>query len=73
MPVVTAQGIVGRVTEVGYNWCKVTTIVEAQSAVGAFLERTDDVGIVEGDFALSASGICEMNYGMLEFLDLFFV
>ncbi len=62
MPVVTPQGIVGRVTEVGYNWCKVTTIVEAQSAVGAFIERTDDVGIVEGDFALSASGICEMNY-----------
>ncbi len=62
MPVVTSIGIVGRVTEVGYNWCKVTTVVEAQSAVGAFIERTDDVGIVEGKFGLSADGICEMNY-----------
>lgn len=62
MPVVTAVGIVGKVTEVGYNWCKVTTIVESQSAVGAFIERTDDAGIVEGRFELSAEGLCEMNY-----------
>ena len=62
MPVITSIGIVGRVTEVGYNWCKVTTIVEAQSAVGAFIERTDDVGIVEGKFELAADGLCEMNY-----------
>ncbi len=62
MPVVTSIGIVGRVTEVGYNWCKVTTIVEAQSSVGAFIERTDEAGIVEGKFGLSADGLCEMNY-----------
>ncbi|MBE6598305.1 MAG: rod shape-determining protein MreC [Ruminococcaceae bacterium] len=62
MPVVTSIGIVGRVTEVGYNWCKVTTIVEAQSSVGAFLERTDEAGVVEGKFELSADGLCEMNY-----------
>ena len=62
MPVITSVGIVGRVTEVGYNWCKVTTIVEAQSAVGAFIERTDDVGIAEGKFSLSSDGLCELNY-----------
>lgn len=62
MPVITSVGIVGRVTEVGYNWCKVTTIVEAQSAVGAFIERTEDVGIAEGKFELSADGLCELNY-----------
>lgn len=62
MPVVTSIGIVGRVTEVGYNWCKVTTIVEAQSSIGAFIERTDEAGIVEGKFELSAEGLCEMNY-----------
>lgn len=62
MPVVTSIGIVGRVTEVGYNWCKVTTIVESQSSVGAFIERTDEAGIVEGKFELAAEGLCEMNY-----------
>jgi rod shape-determining protein MreC len=62
MPVITPVGIVGRVTEVGYNWCKVTTIAEAQSAVGAFIERTDDVGIAEGSFDLSFEGLCSLNY-----------
>jgi len=62
MPVVTSVGIVGRVTEVGYNWCKVTTIVEAQSSVGAFIERTEEAGIVEGRFELASDGLCEMLY-----------
>ncbi len=62
MPVITSVGIVGRVTEVGYNWCKVTTIVESQSAVGAVIERTDDMGIAEGKFELSADGLCELSY-----------
>lgn len=62
MPVVTSLGVVGRVTETGYNWCKVTTIVEAQSSIGAFIERTDEAGVVEGKFELSSQGLCEMNY-----------
>ncbi len=62
MPVVTSEGIVGRITELGYNWSKVTTIVEAQSSVGAYIERTDDAGICEGKFALAADGLCQLSY-----------
>lgn len=62
MPVITDTGIVGRVTEVGYNWCKVTTILEAQSSIGAFVERTDEAGIAEGSFRLSFEGLLELNY-----------
>ncbi len=62
MPVITSEGIVGQVTEVGYNWSKVTTVVEANSAIGAFVERTKDSGVLEGDFALSAEGRCYLNY-----------
>lgn len=62
MPVITSEGIVGQVTEVGYNWCKVTTIVEANSSVGAYIERTSDAGVCEGSFELSDDGICELNY-----------
>lgn len=62
MPVITSEGIVGQVTEVGYNWSKVTTIVEANSALGAYVESTNDAGVCEGSFELSADGICEMNY-----------
>lgn len=62
MPVITAEGIVGQITEVGYNWSKVTTIVEANSAVGAYVERTKDAGVCEGDFSLSAEGKCTLAY-----------
>ncbi len=62
MPVVTSEGIVGQITEVGLNWSKVTTIVEASSSVGAYVERSDDAGICVGDFVLSADGLCRMNY-----------
>lgn len=62
MPVVTSEGIVGQVTEVGYNWCKVTTVVEANSSIGAYIERTHDAGVCEGSFELSPEGLCELNY-----------
>ena len=62
MPVITAEGIVGQVTEVGYNWSKVTTIVEANSAVGAYVERTKAAGVCEGDFSLSSEGKCTLSY-----------
>jgi len=62
MPVVTSEGIVGRITELGYNWAKVTTIVEPQSSVGAYIERTEDAGICEGKFDLSADGMCRLSY-----------
>ena len=62
MPVITSEGVVGRITELGYNWAKVTTIVEPQSSVGAYIERTEDAGICEGEFALSSDGLCRMSY-----------
>ena len=62
MPVVTSEGIVGRITELGYNWAKVTTLVEPQSSVGAYIERTEDAGICEGTFDLSADGLCRLSY-----------
>lgn len=62
MPVVTSEGIVGRITELGYNWAKVTTIVEAQTSVGAYIERTEDAGICEGEFDLAPDGLCRMSY-----------
>ncbi|MBQ4590667.1 MAG: rod shape-determining protein MreC [Clostridia bacterium] len=62
MPVVTSEGIVGRITELGYNWAKVTTLVEPQSSVGAYIERTEDAGICEGKFELSSDGLCQLSY-----------
>ncbi len=62
MPVITADGIVGQITEVGYNWSKVTTIVEPNSSVGAYVEKTGDSGIAAGTFELSRDGLLSLLY-----------
>ena len=48
MSVITADGLVGRVYEVGLNYAKVLTIVDSRSAVAMLVERTRDNGILRG-------------------------
>lgn len=48
MAVITADGLVGRVYEVGLNYAKVLTIVDSRSAVAMLVERTRDNGIMRG-------------------------
>ena len=62
MPVITSDGIVGQITEIGLNWSKVTTVLESGSSVGAYIERTEDSGVCTGSFALAADGLVEMKY-----------
>ena len=62
MPVVVDDGVVGYVTEVGLNWCMVSTIIETASSVGAYVPRSGATGIVSGDAALRRDGVCKMNY-----------
>ena len=62
MPVVVSDGIVGYVTDVGLNWCMVTTIIETASSVGAYVPRSGATGIVSGDYALRHDGVCTMTY-----------
>lgn len=62
MPVVTEKGIVGYVSEVGTNWCKVVTILETASSVGAYVERSGELGLVEGVYELKDDGVCRMSY-----------
>ena len=62
MPVVTKDGIVGYVSEVGLNWCMVSTIIETATSVGAYIERSGAVGIVSGDYSLRNEGMCKLEY-----------
>lgn len=48
MPVVNSYGLVGRVTDVGSNWCKVTAIIDARMSVSVMVERTRDNGMIRG-------------------------
>ncbi len=60
--VVTADGVVGRVTEVGADYSTVTTILDRESAVGVLVSRTGGTGLVEGDVELSASLRCKLSF-----------
>ncbi len=62
MCVVTDYGVVGYVKEVGSNWCKAVTLLESGTSVGAYIQRTDETGVVEGDFNLASEGLCKMLY-----------
>ncbi len=62
MPVITAAGVLGYVSEVGLDWCKVVSIIETSSKVGVYTDRTGVIGTVEGSLELRAEGKCLMSY-----------
>lgn len=48
MPVLTAEGLVGRVQEVSVNSAKVLLITDPSSSVAALIQRTRATGVVQG-------------------------
>lgn len=60
--VITADGLVGYVSELGTTWCKVTTVLDSSCEIGALIPRTQDIGVLEGDFSLAVSGNCKLSY-----------
>ncbi len=62
MPVVTKEGIVGCVSEVGLTWCKVSTILETARSVGVYLPRNGASGILSGDYSMRVDGLCKLTF-----------
>lgn len=60
--VITADGLLGQVTEVGKNWAKVSTVINSENSVGVRIVRNGEIGIVEGDTALSKLNKCKLGY-----------
>lgn len=54
--------LVGLITDAGLNWSRVTTLLDTESAVGARVQRTGDVGVAEGRLELMAEGCLCLNY-----------
>lgn len=62
MPVVCDEGVIGYISEVGPTWSKGVTLIETASAVGAYVERSGETGVVEGSYTLKDDGLCIMSY-----------
>lgn len=61
-PVITADGLVGYIGEVGLATSKVYTILDPRLNVGAMDSRTRDTGVINGTQELAAQGFCKMSY-----------
>lgn len=61
-PVVTQQGLVGMITEVGENTATVTTILSPDVSVTAGCVTTGELGVLSGSVSLSREGRCKLAY-----------
>ena len=53
--------LVGRISEVGYNWSTVLTVIDTDTSLGARVYRTQDLGIANGNFALMDDGKLKLD------------
>ncbi|WRS28769.1 rod shape-determining protein MreC [Oscillospiraceae bacterium MB08-C2-2] len=61
-PVMTPDGLVGYVSEVGATYSKVITLLDVSIDVGAFASAARDIGIVSGTVEMASQGMCQMEY-----------
>ncbi len=60
--VITSDGLVGHIYDVGNNWAKVITIIDSTSSVGAVIKRTGDTAIIEGSLDFQNENKCKLTY-----------
>lgn len=61
-PVVTAYGLVGRVSKTDLLSSKVISIIDIESTVSARLSNTRDLIVIRGDVELRSKGLCRADY-----------
>ncbi len=62
MSVLTDDGLIGYVSELGLDWCRVSTIVEPSSSIGVYSDREGQLGVLVGDSSVGGDGLCKMTY-----------
>lgn len=62
-PVVTEYNVVvGQITELGENWATVSTVIDVDMSLGAFVGDTGTSGIVLGEYALMKNHQAKLTY-----------
>lgn len=61
MNVIAGGGLVGRITDTGPNWSRVTAIISDNSNVSAMTLATGDKLMVSGDLQMMAEGVITFN------------
>ncbi len=60
-PVITDQGLIGYIGELGTTTAKVITILSSDITLGALDSRTSDSGILKGNIELAEKGMCRFS------------
>jgi rod shape-determining protein MreC len=61
-PVITKDGLVGYISQVGTTASTVSTVIDPSLRVGALVSRTREAGVISGDAHLMAEGACRLSY-----------
>lgn len=61
-PVVTSEGLVGKVTQVSVSSSTVTSILDPSVSVGVLVSETGDPGLTQGDLTLMSDGEFKVAY-----------
>jgi rod shape-determining protein MreC len=61
-PVITEDGLVGYISQVGTTMSTVVTVIDPNLRVGALISRTREAGVVKGETALMTQGACSLSY-----------
>jgi rod shape-determining protein MreC len=62
-PVITEYGaVVGQITELGDNWATVSTLIDVDMSVGAFVGTSGSSGMVVGEFSLMRNKQAKLTY-----------
>ena len=59
--VMTSDGVVGVVSDVGSAFAEVTTVLDTEISIGAMIVRTHDVAILEGSTRYQGEGKCVLS------------
>ena len=62
-PVITEYGVlVGQITEVGTNWATVSTVIDVDMSVGAFVGTEGTSGMVVGEYSFMKDKLAKLTY-----------
>lgn len=62
MVLMEGGGLVGRIVESSLGFSRAESILDSRSSVPAMSVRTNDLGVVRGDYSLMNDGLCIMEY-----------
>lgn len=60
--VITEDGMLGYISEAGYNFSEITTVLDTDMSAGALATRTREVVVAKGDFELMGQGMLKLSY-----------